>query len=335
MNATPPHEAKNRYLKDKSTDVTDSTISNYQTTLNIFCDWLTENAGVQNLNKLTSDEIQRFKEMRIEEVKTITLKSDMTCIKGFIRFCEHINAVPDGMSDLVRVPKPTHEDEVADDVLTSDEATAILEYLDKHEYASLRHVIFVVLWKTGMRRSSLYGLDKRDFEDGSNPYLRVRHRPDSGTPLKNKRKGERDVRINKEAAGVIRDYLRFNHPDEEDEHGRTPLLMSTHGKRCVATTIQRNVYTGTRPCHYTGECPMDRDLDECEATSFNTASKCPASVSPHALRRGYVTEALNAGQPKEVTADRVDMTHEIMEKHYDKATKNEQMERREEHLINI
>jgi hypothetical protein len=66
---------------------------------------------------------------------------------------------------------------------------------------------------------------------------------------------------------------------------------------------------------------MDRDIDECEATCYNTASKCPALISLHALRRGYVTEALNAGQPKEVTADRVDMTHDILEKHYDKATK--------------
>ena len=62
---------------------------------------------------------------------------------------------------------------------------------------------------------------------------------------------------------------------------------------------------------------MDLDLDEFATTSYNTASRCPCSVGPHALRRGYVTEALNAGQPKEVTADRVDMTHDIMEKHYD------------------
>jgi hypothetical protein len=58
-------------------------------------------------------------------------------------------------------------------------------------------------------------------------------------------------------------------------------------------------------------------------------------IWPHALRRGYVTEALNAGQPKEMSADRVDMTHDILEKHYGKATKNEQMERRKEHLIDI
>ena len=77
----------NRYLKDKSTDVTDSTLSNYQTTLNVFCDWLTDKGGVTNLNELTSDEIQRFKEWRLENVQTITLKTDMTCIKDFMRFC--------------------------------------------------------------------------------------------------------------------------------------------------------------------------------------------------------------------------------------------------------
>jgi len=44
---------------------------------------------------------------------------------------------------------------------------------------------------------------------------------------------------------------------------------------------------------------------------------------------------LNAGQPKEVTADRVDMTHDITDKHYDKASKTEQMERREEYLKDI
>jgi len=57
--------------------------------------------------------------------------------------------------------------------------------------------------------------------------------------------------------------------------------------------------------------------------------------SPFYSYCGYVTEALNAGQPKEVTADRVDMTNDILEKHYDKATKNEQMERRENYLKDI
>jgi hypothetical protein len=57
--------------------------------------------------------------------------------------------------------------------------------------------------------------------------------------------------------------------------------------------------------------------------------------SPFYSYCGYVTEALNAGQTKEVTADRVDMTHDIVEKHYDMAAKTEQMERREDYLKDI
>uniref|UniRef100_A0A7D5KYP7 Tyrosine-type recombinase/integrase n=2 Tax=Natrinema halophilum TaxID=1699371 RepID=A0A7D5KYP7_9EURY len=334
MNATPPHEAKNRYLKDKSTDVTDSTLANYKTTLNIFCDQLIER-GINDLNTLTSDEIQRFKEWRLDCVKPITLKTDMTCIKDFIRFCEHVNAVPDGLHMMVRIPKPSREEEVSSDMLTREEATQILGHLQKHEYASLRHVIFAVLWKTGMRRSSLYALDIDDLDAGPKPHLKVRHRPNTGTPLKNKRKGERDVRIDRETVEVIEDYLEWNHSGGVDEQGRMPLLMTSHGKRCEPSTIQRNIYTATRPCHYTAECPMDRSIEGCEATSYNTASKCPGSVGPHALRRGYVTESLNAGQPRDVTADRVDMTIEVLDKHYDHATKSEKMERREEHLMDI
>lgn len=92
------------YLKDKSTDVTGSTLSNYKTTLNVFCDWYLEQ-GVENLNTLTREEIQRFKER--DQVKTITLKTDMTCIKDFIRFCEHVNAVPKDLHMMVRIPTPT------------------------------------------------------------------------------------------------------------------------------------------------------------------------------------------------------------------------------------
>ena len=76
-------------------------------------------------------------------------------------------------------------------------------------------------------------------------------------------------------------------------------------------------------------------LEHAEAVSYNTASKCPGSVGPHALRRGYVTEALNAGQPRDVTADRVDMTIDVLDKHYDHATKGEKMERREDYLVDM
>jgi len=54
-----------------------------------------------------------------------------------------------------------------------------------------------VVWKTGMRMSGLRSLDLGGFDEGQ-PALELRHRPDTGTPLKNKEKGERDVLITSE-----------------------------------------------------------------------------------------------------------------------------------------
>lgn len=74
--------------------------------------------------------------------------------------------------------------------------------------------------------------------------------------------------------------------------------------------------------------PDDRDVEECEATSYKTASKRPVSRTARACR-GYVTESPNARRPRDVTADRPGMTIEVLDKHYDHATKEEKGERRE------
>jgi hypothetical protein len=37
----------------------------------------------------------------------------------------------------------------------------------------------------------------------------------------------------------------------------------------------------------------------------------------------------------DVTADKADMSHGVMDNYYDKATKNEQMERQKDNLIDI
>lgn len=66
--------------------------------------------------------------------------------------------------------------------------------------------------------------------------------------------------------------------------------------------------------------------------SWNTSCKCPGSVSPHALRRGYVTVARNAGQSKDVTGERVNMSGSVLDTHYDKGSSAEKAERRKERI---
>nr|WP_256301519.1 site-specific integrase [Haloarchaeobius salinus] len=224
----------------------------------------------------------------------------MVTIRGFIEFCETIQAVPKGLSELVRIPTTDEQDEICDDVLTREKATAILEHLGKFEYGSDRHVIFLILWKTGMRLSELRALVVGDFDD-SRPALEIRHRPETGTPPKKKQRGERDVLIEKDDGNAILGYLKNTRPDATDDYGRRPLIATSHGRRARAI-IQRMIYTATHPRHYENACPFDEDPETCEAATWNGASKCPGSVSPHALRRGYVTAARNAGQPKDMTS---------------------------------
>ena len=327
-----PTEAVNRYFKDRENELSETTKREYGYRLNAFTEWC-DKVGLDNLNDLTALDVQNFKEWRAKSVKHITLKGDMWTVRSLIEFCEHIGVVPEGIHRKVRIPTVSHEQEVNEARLTKEEANAILDHLNKFEYASLRHALFITLWKTGMRRGTLYALDIDDFNeiDGT---LSIRHRPATGTPLKNKKRGERLISITAEHSQILADYIEQTRPSYIDEYGREPLFVG-ESARAQKTTIQRNIYTATRPCHYTNECPYDREIDECEALTYNTASKCPSSVGPHALRKGYVTAALNAGQAQDVTGERTNMSRRVLEKHYDQRTEAEKMEQRRQHLKNV
>jgi len=333
LKPTPPEDAKKRYLKEKRTYVSDKTLYNYTTALDQFVDWLIDN-GYYSLSDVDSDVIDQFKEYRLQNVKPITARNDMRTVKNFIEFCESIQAVPVGLNELIRIPKVKEEDELCDDILGRDEAQSILSHLSKFDYASNRHVTILLLWKCGMRIGGLRALDVNDFDEGR-PAIEIRHRAEKGTPLKRKANSERDVIITPEVAEVVADYIENNRPAVTDDYGREPLIATRQG-RAARTTITRHVYTATRPCfHNGGSCPFDENPETCEATKWNKSSQCPGSVSPHALRRGYVTAARNAGQPKDVTGERVNMSGNILDKHYDHGSVEEKAERRRDFVKDI
>lgn len=91
----------------------------------------------------------------------------------------------------------------------------------------------------------------------------------------------------------------------------------------------------TRPCVYSSECPHDRGLGECPAVEHDTASKCPSSVSPHAIRRGSIAYSLTSDMPDKVVSDRANVSQRVIEQHYDRPTEREKMEQRREYLDNL
>ncbi|WEL26503.1 tyrosine-type recombinase/integrase [Haloferax volcanii] len=329
-----PDEAVTLYLKDREPDVTESTFRNHRYHLKRFREWC-DDVGFDDMSEMTGKRIYEYKIYRREvgDVNQVTLSNQLSTFRVFLRFCENLDFVEKGTAESVMMPDIKPGEDARDIALDSDTANQILDYLQKFEYGTFRHALFYLLWHTGMRTGSVRSLDLDDYHPDEY-YLEVRHRPDTGTRLKNKHAGEREVNLKPEVCEVLDDYIQIHRHEVTDDYGRRPLLTTKSG-RAYNSLIQKNIYTITRPCHYTGNCPHGRDIEDCEANSFDYASKCPSSVSPHPIRRSAITAHLNADVPKEITADRVNVSVNVLEKHYDARSESEKRELRRGYLGNI
>jgi len=328
-----PDEAVSLYLDSREGDIAISTHHRHGERLKRFLEWCDE-VGFENMNRITGKKLLEYKQWRRDAgLANVTLKNQLWTLRVFLRFCETIDAVPKGMDEKIQMPTIDIGEDSRDVLLTHEEAEQILDYCAKFEYATYRHVLFHILWHTGVRTGTLMALDVDDYVSDEG-YLKVVHRPETGTPLKNKDRGERQISLKRDLCDVLDDYIERNHPMVEDDSGRVPLLGTVHG-RPSKTTLQRNVYTLTRPCHYANECPHAREPESCEATSNSSASKCPSSVSPHAIRRGSITYHRNAEVPKDVASERMNVSREVLDKHYDRRSKSEQREARRKYLDGI
>jgi len=72
-------------------------------------------------------------------------------------------------------------------------------------------------------------LDLDDY-DAEKQSLRFKHRPETGTPLKNKQTSERHVAISESLADLLDDWVELKRPAVTDEYGREPLITTTNGR---------------------------------------------------------------------------------------------------------
>ncbi|WP_433628345.1 tyrosine-type recombinase/integrase [Halomicrococcus sp. NG-SE-24] len=329
MNLEPihPDRAVELYLADRAADVSEATLYSHRSRLGHFRRWC-DDQDIENLNDLTGRRLHAYRIWRRNdgELAKPTEKTQMDTLRVFIRWLESIDAVEQDLHTKVLSPSLTADENTRDTTLTSDEAEDVLEELEKYQYASLKHVTLALLWHTMMRRGAARALDVQDFHP-SERYLEVVHRPESETPLKNKQRGERLVALPGQMCDLLTDWIENKRPDTVDEFGREPLLATEQGRIHVGT-IQHYAYLFTRPCLYSGVCPHGRDIETCEATERDRASKCPSSVSPHAIRRGSITHALNQEMPEKAVSDRANVSKDVLEQHYDRRSEREKMEQR-------
>jgi len=65
---------------------------------------------------------------------------------------------------------------------------------------------------------------------------------------------------------------------------------------------------------------------------MDRAMTCPSSVYPHALRRGSITWHLREKIPKHLVSDRMDVSPDVLDKHYDARSDEERMRQRRDYL---
>lgn len=119
---------------------------------------------------------------------------------------------------------------------------------------------------------------------------------------------------------ILDDWLNGRRPHEPEEYDCDPLVSTPYG-RIHPTTVTAIVYNWSRSC-LLGPCPNNRTPEDCEAASYEHASKCPESVSSHAVRRGSITSHLESDIPTEVVLARANVAPGDIEKHYDRRSED-------------
>jgi len=332
MNDIEPDTALELYLDDKSKTAAESTIRSHTDRLNWFVDWFDTGTNYTHLHELDGLDLRKWRVWRFDdhEHSDAYIKAVQDSLRVFLRFCRDVGAVDGQLPEKVKSPEGGQQRSAE---IPAERATEILSHLDRFQYASLNHTLVHLLWYGILRVGGAHSLDLDDLEfgDDGEDQIRLRHRPESETTLKNQYDSERKIAVRPATREIIQDYVANNRIDVTDDHGRDALFITNEG-HASRNTLRNRVYWLTRPC-IMPECPHDKDPDECDAARRkNWACQCPSTESTHAIRRGSISWHLREETGKQTVSDRADVSPETLERHYSTLTQSEKAEVRRSKL---
>lgn len=327
-----PKEAERLWRESREHELAESTLQLQGYHVSQFTDWLIEERDVDDLRDLSGRTVHRFKLSIQGDLKQNTVAQRVSTVVRFLQFCASIDAVAPHVPEQVELPKRNGEPRT--ESLEPETAKNALSYLQKFAYADKMHTLLALTWHTGLRTGTLRSLDVKDVEEAHNR-LRLRHRPETDTPLKNGETAERYVSLSPEIMEVLTDWIDHNRPDVKDDHGRRPLFATDQGRASV-NTLRRWFEGATRPCVYGEGCPHGKDPSDCRATeTLKKAKECPSSISGHPVRRGAITEFLRKDVPETVVSDLMNVSKDVLDDHYDVRSEDEKAEQRRQYLPDL
>lgn len=323
------------YIQSRREDgAAHNTVKTHRSRLNYFVDWFQSETDYEHVRELSGLDTRRFRTWRFDgDYSPDSIRGQLHTLTKFLRFCVAIDAVDEGLPEKVQVPRKSNGQRSNE--IDHDRAEAMLEHLDRYDYASLTHALVRFLWFSMARVSGAHSLDLDDL-DLTHGYAEIRYRPSEGTTLKNGEDSERDITLDDRTCRILEDYIEHTRPDVTDEYGREPLFVVPQGSgRPHTTSLRGRVYAASQPCSIGWDCPEGRDSESCAAArNLNRAHECPVdgSESTHAIRRGSISWHLRQDTPKQIVSERADVGVKTLEEHYSTLTEREKADVREEYL---
>lgn len=130
-----PKNAKELYHRQREGNVSDRTLQAHHYRLKHFIQWC-DHEGIENMNNLTGRKLHEFRLWRKDDgdLKPVSLRTQLETLRVFIRFCESIDAVEQDLSEKILLPTMSKSDEQREEILRSDTAEEVLDYLRTFEY---------------------------------------------------------------------------------------------------------------------------------------------------------------------------------------------------------
>ena len=141
-----PSTAQQLYLDHKASQAMEKTVQGHRYRTNHFVRWCDEK-GIDNMNDLTGRHIHEYRLWRKEDgdLNAVSLQTQMSTIRVFLRWCGSIEAVDPNLYTKVMLPQVPPEDQQRDELLEKERAEEILSYLSEYHYASIKHIVLSLL----------------------------------------------------------------------------------------------------------------------------------------------------------------------------------------------
>ena len=218
-------ERFDRYL-DVERNYSVHTRQAYNRDLREFAAFLSEQGGVELLQRLDNLQLRRYLALLHKRNQRSTIARKLSSLRSFFRFLVREGVLKTSPAEGLATPK---RNSYLPKTLSADEAHSLMERGHRGDVIGLRdRAIVELLYSCGLRISELTGLDVADL-DLREALVRVL----------GKGRKERIVPVGRKALAALEDYLsaRGNATD------KSPLFLNARNGRLTPRSIQRHLKT--------------------------------------------------------------------------------------------